>query len=231
MLEKIPMEAETIDFDFLLYRDHHYELITRKENDLEFLPSISRRWEKHLVHKGIAHNIVGDICTIYDKDLYKSDKRYFPVYEKIDGIYKYTGKYHAKKIPTKESIVAAKAIFEEFMEYIKENECIEELRKMMGKRKIIFIPKPTQIPIEKYDLMSKYRIFRYGVSIYGYILVDCKKIAEAKKSNKKVTLTLWVPLEYIGVIIGKDKKNIEKLQNLIGVEKINVLPIKKKKLK
>lgn len=224
-MQEIINIGEKVDFDFLLHRDNCYELIKREGSDLELLPSVSIKWQGYLVFKNISYNIVGDRCTIHDKNLYQSQKKYFPVYEECDGVYKYTGKYRVKKIPTKESIEAAKAIFEEVMEYITENQLIEEVRQMIGTKIMIFIPKPTQLPLKKYNLREKYKIFVYEIGDVGYILVDCKKVATIKKKGEKVNVYLNVPSDCLENVVGKSGRNIKPLIRLVGVEKINVLPI------
>ena len=215
---------EKVDFNFLLHRDNSYELIKTKESDLELLPSVSREWEGYLISKGISYNIVGDRCTVYDRDLYQSQKKYFPVFEECDGVYKYTGKYRLKKIPTKESLEAAKAIFTEFMDYITEIQLVEELVEKIGTKIMIFIPKPTNLPLKKYNLRGKYKIFVYEVDEQGYIIVDCKKIATIKKKGEKVNVYLNVPSNCLKQVVGMNGQKIKPLIKLVGVEKISVLP-------
>lgn len=224
MQQIIPIDSKDIDFDFLLHRNQSYELIKAPESDLELLPTVSIEWEEYLKFRDIAYNKKGDKCTIYDKNSYKSIRICLPVFEEYNGEYIYTGEHRGKKIPTKGSLEAAKVIYEEFVEYITEIQ-IMEIRQLIGKKIMVFVPKPTKIPLKEYNLREKYKVFVYEVGKVGYILVDCKKIATMKKNGEKITVNLYAPSSCVGPVIGPKFKNVNILTKLLGVDKINVLPI------
>jgi len=222
MLQELPM-------NFLLYRDHHYELITPEGSELKLLPSVPIELKQIMQEQGISFNVVGDICTVYDKNLYLSRKVYLPVYIEENGKYTYKGKFRAKKIPTKESLEAAESIVLDLLQKEEVISLLEkiEIKQLLGDKTMVFIPKPMKLLEQKSEIMKKYKIFCFEVSGYGYILVDYKKIKQILKEQKGKPVTLLLRTSYDNaLIVGKDGRNIKPLAQLLHVKQICVLPDK-----
>jgi len=176
-----------------------------------------------------------EICEYWSPEAgLKEEDLTLPLYVRLpDGSFRYAERNHTQKIPTAETIKAAKEIqklviteVEEYKEKLRKlNACQFAKEQLEGRIATVCIS--TNTPYRDcYNANingDNFKILR--ISGFLGFLSDWVAIFDMNKIVPNGYITLQVPTAYAGSVIGKSGSNIQAWAQEIGVKKIQVVPI------
>lgn len=213
------------------------------------LPSVETEYEGILQELGISYRKVttqySEYLEYWDKDFYETEEICLPLYAKVVNEYKYTSKNHTENILTLDTAERACKLEEIVQQKINEQEN-KKLEKMRQDRWYEYAEKALEdniytvtwangkdfpyqaasmtnenLELRKADNRFKVLVTRNSrnrkVSCYG--IFDMGKIAHGGY------LTLFVPGNMAGYIVGKGGCNKKRWEKELGVKKISVVGV------
>lgn len=229
-----------------VYEDKQYQV----EGDINFklrmeyrkLPSVETEYEGILQELGISYRKVttqySEYLEYWDKDFYETEEICLPLYAKVVNEYKYTSKNHTGNILTLDTAERACKLEEIVQQKINEQERQDRWYEYAEKALEDNIYTVTwangkdfpyqaasmtneNLELRKADNRFKVLVTRNSrnrkVSCYG--IFDMGKIAHGGY------LTLFVPRNMAGYIVGKGGCNKKRWEKELGVKKISVVGV------
>lgn len=236
-----------------LYEDRQYqiegEIKYKLQMKLRNLPWVETEHEGILQEQGISYRKVttqySEYLEYWDKDFYETEDICLPLYAKVVNVYKYTGKNHTGNILTLDTVKRACELEMVVMNKISEQKAEREA-KMLHDAWYAYAEKALEaniytvtwanekdfpyqaasmtnenLELKKADNHFKVLVTRDSrdrkVSCYG--IFDMEKIAHGGY------LTLFVPKNMVGYVIGKGGCNKKRWEKELGVKKITVVGV------
>lgn len=202
------------------------------------LPYVHPRYERllksnNIPYRKINKTDIGEVCEYWNPEVYEEETLTLPLYAKMpDNSYRYCEKYYTGKVVTLATFRAAEKIEYFFQNVIDEYDCIlnEVAHYQYAKEQlaggICKVCYATNLPYQSYyEIEMNYDsfvVFRFWKCI-SYS--DWVVIFDRNKIIKDGYITLQVPKQIAGMIIGEGGKNVKKMADILQVKKIQVIPV------
>lgn len=174
-----------------------------------------------------------EFCEYWNPNVFEEKELSLPLYVRMpDYSYHYCGKNYSRKVATSDTIEAAAETKKFIEEKIEEYEQVLRIvhhytfakKQLVGRIATVCMSSDTPY-MPSYDINvnhDHYLILRPMGRIY---IGDWVAIFNMSKIACNAHITLQVPKQIVGLVIGKEGSNIKAWANEIGVKKIQVIPI------
>ncbi len=202
------------------------------------LPYVHPRYEcllkaHHIPYRKINKTDIGEVCEYWNPEVYEEETVTLPLYAKMpDCSYRYCEKNYTGKVVTLETLQAAEKtkhfvldVIDQYCIIVNEVERYQYVKEQLagGICKVCYA---TNLPYNScYEIKMNYDsfvVFRFWRCI-SYS--DWVVIFDRNKIVKDGYITLQVPKQIAGMVIGEGGKNVKEMANILKVKKIQVIPV------
>lgn len=222
-----------------IYSKHQYVL---HGMNLPQLPSVELQYEDILKSYGIPYRTVAkklwygdtiEVCEYWNPDVGLNERDLsLPLFTRIGDSYRYCERNYSQKVVTAETIQAAKKIevavraaIDDYLQILREvNHYNFAKEKLAGEVSTVCFSSNTPYS-SVYDISmnhDNFKILRIPARIY---LSNYVAIFDMNKIVPNSCITLKVPSNLAGFVIGKGGSRIQEWAREIGVKKIQVIPM------
>ena len=222
---------------YWLYSNKRYVLIGRQ---LGNLPFVALEYERILKANGIPYRKVikenlfreqQEVCEYWSPTfgLINEDVS-LPLFAETSSFYKYCKKNHSQKFPTADTIEAAeetekfvKKEIENYKQILREVSHYRFAKEQLS-GEILKFCRYYNTPLERvYDINMNYEKFKI-LRVSSFHLTPWVVIFDLNKIYPNSSLTLEVPKDIAGAVIGRGGANIKNWAAELGVKRIQVIP-------
>ena len=237
-----------------LYEDKQYqiegEIKYKLQMELRNLPCVGTEHEGILQENGISYRKVttqySEYLEYWDKDFYETEEICLPLYVKVVNEYKYTGKNYTGNILTLDTAKRASELEEIVQQKINEQES-KRLEKMRQDKWYEYAEKALEaniytvtwangkdFPYQAASITNENLELRKADNRFKVLVTrdsrdrkvsSCYGIFDMRKIAYGGYLTLLVPKDMAGYIVGKGGCNKKRWEKELGVKKISVVGV------
>ncbi len=213
---------------------------------LRKLPCVETEHEGILQELGISYKkVTTQYLEYWDKDFYETEEICLPLYAKVVNAYKYTGKNYTGNILTLDTVERASELEEIVQQKIKEqeNKRLEKMRQdrwyeyaekvLEANIYAVTWPNGKDFPYQAASMTNEDLELRKADNRFKVLVtrdsrdrkVSCYGVFDMGKIAHGGYLTLFVPENIAGYIVGKGGCNKKRWEKELGVKKISVVGV------